>query len=506
MTACVLILALQATLIFLHEPWLDEWQALQIAVQSPTLKDLLENLRYEGHPPLYYLILRGTAVIVPLPWVLLAVQLPIAIATQSIILFRSFAQHWLRLCFALSAFVLIDYGTIARSLSLGVLILLSIWAFRNTRWAWVGIALLPAVDMLFGVLSLICLTIQWRDGRWSWPGVLGWLVSSLTSAWTVIPAPDMVPALPPAQEPLVALFIFIGWLAQLLLPLPLGGKGLMWNSTFPVPVTMTLGFVALFVGWAMRPSMRMHQLLIACFFAFALLFSLVVYALPIRHLSLIALLLIMLMWREQEMGLRLPKLFSVWLCLTACCGLLLAATNLIYPFDAAAQAARWIRRAELTNAHWSAFPDSNAQGVALMNGMDFTRLGRVCRQDFVHWNNNVKLRTAKSVYREMIKLSKKYGNFYLLSDKNILFRAKEITRLAYIPGAFNGQNYYIYKFDDGSPDTGKRPPACQPTRNPTHPWSLKEQELRHTVRQKLQNLVGIRNEEQATRDPLPASR
>lgn len=55
------LFALQIALIVTHEPWLDEYQAVQLAVQSPDIGTLFDWLRYEGHPPLWYLILRGLA-------------------------------------------------------------------------------------------------------------------------------------------------------------------------------------------------------------------------------------------------------------------------------------------------------------------------------------------------------------------------------------------------------------------------------------------------------------
>lgn len=56
-----LLAAVQIWLVLSHRPWLDEYQALQIALQSPDFSALLENLRYEGHPPLWYLILRAAS-------------------------------------------------------------------------------------------------------------------------------------------------------------------------------------------------------------------------------------------------------------------------------------------------------------------------------------------------------------------------------------------------------------------------------------------------------------
>ena len=65
LTAVFTVIALQAALVLNHRAWLDEWQALQLSLQSPGLAALLDNLRYEGHPPLWYLLLRGASAILP---------------------------------------------------------------------------------------------------------------------------------------------------------------------------------------------------------------------------------------------------------------------------------------------------------------------------------------------------------------------------------------------------------------------------------------------------------
>ena len=40
-----------------REMWHDEINAFEIALHSPTLPALFHNLHYEGHPPLWYLLL-----------------------------------------------------------------------------------------------------------------------------------------------------------------------------------------------------------------------------------------------------------------------------------------------------------------------------------------------------------------------------------------------------------------------------------------------------------------
>lgn len=86
---CLALMAIQAALALSHVGWQDEWQAMLISVQSPDLAALLENLRYEGHPPLWYLLLRGVALFVPLQWVLAVTQTAIVLAMQALILWKS---------------------------------------------------------------------------------------------------------------------------------------------------------------------------------------------------------------------------------------------------------------------------------------------------------------------------------------------------------------------------------------------------------------------------------
>ena len=42
---------------FHHELWGDEFQSWNIAKSSDTFFDLIHNRRYEGHPPVWYIIL-----------------------------------------------------------------------------------------------------------------------------------------------------------------------------------------------------------------------------------------------------------------------------------------------------------------------------------------------------------------------------------------------------------------------------------------------------------------
>lgn len=80
---------LQVALIATHDYFVDEWQAVQIAVQSPDLAALLASLRFEGHPPLWYLLLRGLAALVGPGSALAAASLLCAPTTMMLIAVRA---------------------------------------------------------------------------------------------------------------------------------------------------------------------------------------------------------------------------------------------------------------------------------------------------------------------------------------------------------------------------------------------------------------------------------
>jgi hypothetical protein len=106
-----------------HEPWGDELQAWLIARHSGSLAELFHNMRYEGHPPLWYLLLYGVTRVTVDP---AGMQiLHVAIGAAAVFVFARFAPFSaLQKClFAFGYFPLYEYGVISRSYGLGLLVL-----------------------------------------------------------------------------------------------------------------------------------------------------------------------------------------------------------------------------------------------------------------------------------------------------------------------------------------------------------------------------------------------
>lgn len=463
------ILVLQSTLVLRHEPWLDEWQALQIALQSPDFAGMLENLRYEGHPPLWYLLLKCAALIVPAGAVLATVELPIALATQLIILLRAPFTRIERVLLSTSFFVLFDYLTLSRSLSLGVLLALLAFAFRRNRASWFALAQLPMADFLFGVLSIGLIVLAWKERRLWWPGLGLWLILGLLSAWTVRPAPEMIPALK-LEGPAMDAMIYLVRLGALLLPLHIGAGNLVWNNPPPVMIALPCAVGWLVMAWRLLKRDSLSAILFFGFTAITLLFSVTVYPLAIRHLSLAVLLLVLLLWRLRETDSARPGLFLGWLAVASACGLLVAGLNLVKPFDTARQAARYIEDHGLADRHWVTFPDSRAQGVSALLGLEFERVERACTQSFIRWNYRSRIETLGDMEEEMAKIAARQGSFHLLTDFRIdakrLKRAGDYRLLTYVPAGYDGQDYFLYQVRPDLPERAERPPQCAPRRLP----------------------------------------
>jgi hypothetical protein len=463
--AVALLLTLQSWLVLTHTAWLDEWQALQIAVQSPNIPALLQNLRYEGHPLLWYLILRGAASVVPPFLVLAVVQLPIALALQALILFRAPFTRLERLLIASSYFVLIEFGTLSRSLGLGALLTVAFFATRSRPVAWALVILLPMVDFQFGLLSIGAITLLVRDGKWSTSGALLWLTSSLLAAWSVLPAADMISHRP---APLSALASLTENLSSLLLPLRFKGGAITWDGSLPWHIGLILGPAFVLFALTQVEKVALHRWIFRGFLLACGLFSLFAYILSLRHLALIALLLILLKWREVERGGTLDAPFRAWLAVIAASGLIAAGVSAIRPFDNAPRVATWIEARGLRDKLWISW-GGQGRGVpaGALLGREMMMLRKGCTHSFIRWNFRDNIEMEPDLDRALDEVATRYGRSYLITGADLSsMTGPKLRPLTIIPPGFDGVGYYLYVVRPDLPETDRRPPPCAPLRRP----------------------------------------
>lgn len=165
----VIVAVVSAITIHAHAMWFDELQAWNIARASHSLGDLVTNLRYEGHPPLWYLALYGITRFTGDPRAMQVLAWGGVVAVDGLILFRSPFPVPARVALVAGYFFAFEYSVIARSYGLGLLLLvvaLGALGRDRPRWAMatVALALLAWTSLAGGVLAgSIAVVVA---GRW----------------------------------------------------------------------------------------------------------------------------------------------------------------------------------------------------------------------------------------------------------------------------------------------------------------------------------------------------
>ncbi len=119
-----------------HEPWFDEAQAWLIARDCPAGTMLSQVLRYEGHPPLWYFVLKA-AIWCGLPYRALGLLgATIAAVGVAVLLARSPFPKPLAALLPFTYFLAYQYAAIARSYVLLPLLLAAVAVTARRRWQW----------------------------------------------------------------------------------------------------------------------------------------------------------------------------------------------------------------------------------------------------------------------------------------------------------------------------------------------------------------------------------
>ena len=108
--------------IFHHETWGDEIHSWNIAKASNTLADLIHNTRYEGHPPVWYIILWCISKFTNDPFSFQVVHLIIACTFIYLLLFHSPFPTIVKLLIPFGYFFIFEYSVISRNYAPDILL------------------------------------------------------------------------------------------------------------------------------------------------------------------------------------------------------------------------------------------------------------------------------------------------------------------------------------------------------------------------------------------------
>jgi len=190
-----------------HEPWRDEMQAWLVARDSAGPIELLQNLRYTGHPALWYVLLWPLTRLGG-PWLLQALGVAIGAATAFVFAREAPFPRASRALFAFGYMAIWEWGAIARNYGIGALLLFAAAALaaRRDRFpvllgAALGLAANTSAMAAFSVPGLLVLLVverisPWRDPAFAAPALRFWLgvglagIGVLACGLQVVPPPD----------------------------------------------------------------------------------------------------------------------------------------------------------------------------------------------------------------------------------------------------------------------------------------------------------------------------
>jgi hypothetical protein len=466
--AFLIVVVVQTWVTLSHDSWLDEWQATMIAIQSPSLSALTQNLRYEGHPPFWYLVLRGAGYVASPEWAMKGAALLVALSTATIIMWRAPFTVIERVLICLGYFLLIEYGSLSRGIGLGVMLMFLFVATQSKNVRWAILILFPMIEVQFAVLSIAGAAMTIRDRQWSWPGAALLAISMVAMVALVWPAPDIHMAVDLRPVFWARAVIFFMMFGNLMVPIPFIDGQINWFGN--APGLGGLLFAALFVILGVKETRadRWHLLVFTGFLGFTIFMALFVYTLSMRHVGLVAALLLVLAWRSAEAGTKPSIYLRTWMAIGALCGLFMAVHISRVGFDNSGKAARYIEAHKLQNKLWVSYDDPHAVPVTARLGIPNYNLTKQCLQTFIRWDRKGHQWTVKTLDAALRQTADAYGEFYLVSKirfeedpdaSGILQIAKP---LAAFGQAYTGRGFNLYHIAGGVARTGRVAPMCKP--------------------------------------------
>ncbi len=262
----VVFLAAALFNIWHHAMWRDEIRTWQVAVASPGLTDLWANMRYEGVPALWYLMVWGLTKLTTNLFAMQVMHVVIATATVFVVAAAAPFPRAVRAVFAFGYYPFFEYATISRNYALVfllVMVAVAIIAQRRARPITLALVLLvlTQVSIWGGGFALLLLGTAlfkwtWRRApktpvpRARWAIALTIVVAgAIVGGWSALPAPhpDFIVKLSENASPLERLSLTFATVWKGWVPIPVFKRN-FWNSNVldAVPIAQGLAGAALF--------------------------------------------------------------------------------------------------------------------------------------------------------------------------------------------------------------------------------------------------------------------
>ncbi len=365
-----------------HALWRDELNAFGIAAGSPTLRSLLANVRYEGHPWLWYVLLWFVSKLTHDPVGMKWLQAVIGTGIYLVLGLLSPFRWWEKLLIFLSYYVIFEYTVMCRMYGLVFLFAL-LYCRERTRTpqrlilSAIYLGLMASADAT-GILLSFAFVLEGLSlgkslrpqGRMYARALAFYGLAVSVSIWSMILPKDR------GMQDHGAIFgspikyhlikSVLNCTVVTFVPTFVALPAHFWSATAEQHFHYFAALlpVAAALYWLCIRDYRSLQWLGGSILVFMIAFGYVVYAGSPRHFGMIFIALLGGFWFLRSMGKPIPWAGLVLLAPLVFAGLQASISSWRRPFSNAKNAASWIRSRGLQNTPLIGYPDFAAIGVA----------------------------------------------------------------------------------------------------------------------------------------------
>lgn len=470
-----------------HAMWRDELQTFGIALSSPSLWILWQNLKYEGHPALWYilvwLITRATSD----PIWMQILHIGLAVGVWSIIYLWSPFNHIEKLLLLLSYFLFFEYFVISRGYVLIALIAFTFIRLREQRARsefvlWLLLGMLANVHMFGAIWSMVLATMLAIDEVQRRPvsvaGGAVYLVLLAFAIWTMLPPPSFAVSSPDVGFQVARLnadlttpigafaplsFSSIRDAIAIIAHPEIGNIPKYWNITATSefitlaqidtvrPIRLALVYAApIFACWLITRNLILVLEFALVYLGIILFENIWNFPGTARHHGVVFLVMIAEAWSARS-----RHSLSVWsrwffggiLVVNACAGVLTLASEL-RPFSEGYEAAAWIKQSKLESAFLIGSHDAQVSTVVGYLGRPIYYLECECYGPLGIWDDNRNPRLTSEEFASRLGKA-----FYLAGRRDaILIRSRPLTSDDLKAGMPNLYATFLKSFNNASTD------------------------------------------------------
>ncbi|NVK26759.1 MAG: hypothetical protein HWE14_01880 [Flavobacteriia bacterium] len=446
----LLIFAATAT----HQPWRDEAQAVMLAQDATGFWDLIQRIRWEGHPMLWFLLIKLVG-----PTLVPFLHASLAVGTNALIIFKSGWPRWFKWSLPFTYYFAFEYAVIYRDYAIGIFLLFAAVTVWKSRPNLAFILLLLATQanffamLLAGTLGILMLMEDPKSKDWHWriPSTL------LVLAFT------LYQLTPPEAGGFASEW---GYDTDMLeratgsvgigIPLPIFGGQFNYESHFfgPVASFILLGLISL-----TYPSSKHRWLFLGCSIVIILFCSIKLNAF-IRHTGHVWVLFLLFHFLASRRGhkiLRYKLLSIILIGQLAASSLYMSLELNEAEYSPAKDVAEYLEEAQIPQSRTAVFPDNLTPGISLATGFPYYQPTRDTVMTHVIWD----AKSQEDIWPKQLKSRLishfGYGDVYVVSGINMhvdYARGQNDWKLVLNPdslnywgGSISGESFYLYRIE-----------------------------------------------------------